>query len=285
VTNSGTGTIQRQGNVDNDTAGDFSWVATASKGTQNAGLSVPFTGGATPVSITPLGNFVDGMWTGQVTVHELADNMWLRVDDGSGHLSASNTFDVVPVNGDYNRNLTVDAADYVLWRKTLAMDVTPFSGADGSGDGIVGPEDYRIWTAQFGQTSPEAVSGAGEAASSVASDAPITTSPATPRITVAANPPADSGELTFSAVMPDPGISLQTGPRLVTGSQRLTAAPLEAGKRDAALVAWLASRSSGGGASAEDLIETFGREADANSSASLLDALDTAFEKLSADAA
>jgi sulfatase modifying factor 1 len=62
----------------------------------------------------------------------------------------------VGVPGDYNANNVVDAADYVLWRKylnqpavTLPNDSTP---------GTM-PEDYTVWRAHFGQTSPGSGSG------------------------------------------------------------------------------------------------------------------------------
>jgi hypothetical protein len=55
--------------------------------------------------------------------------------------------------GDYNDDGVVDAADYVLWRKTLrTIDVPPYSGADGNGSGAVDPGDYGVWRAHFGQT-------------------------------------------------------------------------------------------------------------------------------------
>src|SRR5262249_32487304 len=64
--------------------------------------------------------------------------------------------------GDYNRNAVVDAPDYVLWRKTLGQTgITPFSGADGSGNGSIGPEDYTVWRSHFGATGG-AGGGAGE---------------------------------------------------------------------------------------------------------------------------
>ncbi len=49
-----------------------------------------------PVSITPVitGNFVNGVWTGNMTVNEPANDMYLRADDGSGHVGDSNLFDV-----------------------------------------------------------------------------------------------------------------------------------------------------------------------------------------------
>ena len=54
------------------------------------------------------------------------------------------------VNGDYNGNNVVDAADYVLWRDklgtttTLPNDTTP---------GNVTQEDFTVWRANFGKTA------------------------------------------------------------------------------------------------------------------------------------
>jgi hypothetical protein len=55
--------------------------------------------------------------------------------------------------GDYNDDLAVSAADYVLWRNALDTDVAPYSGADGTGDGRVDGDDYVVWRANFGSTS------------------------------------------------------------------------------------------------------------------------------------
>ena len=78
--------------------------------------------------------------------------------------------------GDYNRNGRVDAADYVLWRKTLGVTgLTAYSGADGSGNGSVGQEDYGVWRAHFGETLPPPVAGSGvsSATASVALVVPL----------------------------------------------------------------------------------------------------------------
>ena len=50
-----------------------------------------------------------------------------------------------PVAGDYNGNGTVDAADYVLWRKGGPLQNDPTPG--------VQPADYGVWRANFGQGS------------------------------------------------------------------------------------------------------------------------------------
>ncbi|NQT85218.1 S8 family serine peptidase, partial [bacterium] len=53
-------------------------------------------GSGTAVSISPTvtGPFLGGVWTGNVTVHETGSDIWLRADDGAGHVGASNVFDV-----------------------------------------------------------------------------------------------------------------------------------------------------------------------------------------------
>jgi parallel beta-helix repeat protein len=51
--------------------------------------------------------------------------------------------------GDYNRDGVVNAADYVLWRKTLGTNVTRYAGADGDGSGVIDQPDYLRWRADF----------------------------------------------------------------------------------------------------------------------------------------
>jgi hypothetical protein len=52
-------------------------------------------------------------------------------------------------NWDYSGNAQGDAADYVVWRKTLGTSGN--SPADGDGDGSVDPDDYDVWTEAFGR--------------------------------------------------------------------------------------------------------------------------------------
>jgi hypothetical protein len=60
-----------------------------------------------------------------------------------------------PLPGDYNRDLTVDAADYLVWRKQIA-DFGPLPNGSGVGifAGMALPEDYAYWRANFGRSFP-----------------------------------------------------------------------------------------------------------------------------------
>jgi hypothetical protein len=93
------------------------------------------------------------------------DSFDFSVDDGAGS-ATTGTFSITirPNPGDYDQNLTVETADYVLWRKTLGTTgVSAYSGADGDGDGTIDQDDYGIWRAHFGQSlpPPAAATGAG----------------------------------------------------------------------------------------------------------------------------
>jgi hypothetical protein len=52
--------------------------------------------------------------------------------------------------GDYNRDGTVNAADYVIWRRTLNQAVPNGEGADGNWDGVVTQTDFDLWRQNFG---------------------------------------------------------------------------------------------------------------------------------------
>lgn len=63
--------------------------------------------------------------------------------------------------GDYNLDESVDAADYVLWRKTLGATPVPrYSGADGDGDMEIDPGDYDVWHENYGESLPGGGGGA-----------------------------------------------------------------------------------------------------------------------------
>jgi hypothetical protein len=58
------------------------------------------------------------------------------------------------VNGDYNGNGVVDAADYVVWSKKLGQSYTLAGEEPGAATpGFVDMEDYVYWRSQFGATT------------------------------------------------------------------------------------------------------------------------------------
>ena len=57
--------------------------------------------------------------------------------------------------GDYNHDDRVDAADYVVWRKTFGS--TTALAADGSGNQQIDQADFDVWRRNFGTT----VAGSG----------------------------------------------------------------------------------------------------------------------------
>ncbi|MCC7474821.1 MAG: hypothetical protein IT425_05460 [Pirellulales bacterium] len=77
----------------------------------------------------------------------LQHNQFSPISEQWGQLPAG-------VSGDYNGNGTVDAADYVIWRKNngLAGGASVEEG-DGTGDGLVTTADFDYWRARFGNSS------------------------------------------------------------------------------------------------------------------------------------
>jgi hypothetical protein len=99
-------------------------------------------------------------------VHLITDDIYLDLRFTSWSVGGFGAFSYLraeasgppTTTGDYNNNGKVDAADYVVWRKTLNQPAVPQgSGADGDADGTVDPGDYDFWRARFGNT----VAGAG----------------------------------------------------------------------------------------------------------------------------
>jgi hypothetical protein len=90
------------------------------------------------------------------------DDPFTRIFDGDGAGGARIDIGAYerqpnPLPGDYNFNREVDAADYVIWRKTLGSNSD--LRADGSGDGTVDQDDHALWRTHFGEILP---SGAGQ---------------------------------------------------------------------------------------------------------------------------
>jgi hypothetical protein len=184
--------------------------------------------------------------TGQFTWPTDADDGYgeyvitVQVTDlGSGRLRERNYGFVVDVGltGDYNLNGTVDAADYVVWRKTQVTTGPLYAGADGSGNGVVDQADYLIWRANFGNTlSPP------DLASTVTVSAVQTESIALPTLASTQPERRTVGLPVVLAAVTVQGARPRTNARLVAG--RIL--PSTGASQDDALVAWLATRPTAG---------------------------------------
>jgi hypothetical protein len=87
-----------------------------------------------------------------VPLHDQRGAPFTRVYGGRIDIGA---FESQPTNyvlGDFNRDGTVDAADYSLWRKQSGLTVAPGTGSDANGDGLVNEADAVVWRSNFGQT-------------------------------------------------------------------------------------------------------------------------------------
>jgi hypothetical protein len=161
-----------------------------------------------------------------------------RIDIGAFEVQSI----IVPPDllGDYNLNGVVDAADYVVWRKTLGTTGVPaYAGADGNGDTLIDQTDYGVWRANFGRTLlgsgaesedphpsplPEG-EGIGSTAGQVR-HGESTTSSGTQATAPASQPPA----------LPGDGVETKSIPPLGRPSALFTS------RRDDVLVAWLSSQ-------------------------------------------
>lgn len=90
------------------------------------------------------------------------------------NISKTNTALTLSVaTGDYNRDGIVDAADYVLWRKTRNTTTgTAYAGADGNGDSMINDLDLAIWRTNFGSTRGGSFGGGAASMNSFAAPEP-----------------------------------------------------------------------------------------------------------------
>lgn len=93
-------TYQRTGSRDNNSGADWQLLA-ATPGTQNAGLTPPFTAGTPAPAVTPqtTASFTAGVWSGSMQVLGAAQNLRLRASENGGKFGESGQFIVNAPNG------------------------------------------------------------------------------------------------------------------------------------------------------------------------------------------
>jgi hypothetical protein len=138
------------GTTDNDANGNFSpAVNGALPSTTLQALRF------TPTSVTALSttNLADYALTA-------GSSVWINNDGASATLV---TPPPTGLDGDFNDDDVVDAADYVNWRKLLGTNSTLNGNGDetGASAGVVDQADYNLWQANFGDTAPGSGGGAG----------------------------------------------------------------------------------------------------------------------------
>lgn len=94
----------------------------------------------------------------RVTVSDGALSTTLTRADGSPLSPRLNGVRVRSVDaiwqvGDFSYNGVVDALDYSIWRDSFVsgVSVTPHTGADHDGDGLITPGDYSLWASEYGR--------------------------------------------------------------------------------------------------------------------------------------
>lgn len=151
--------------VDSEGNAFISGQTRGNMGGLNAGLSDAF--------LTKFNSAGDELWTQQIGTIEDDISYAVAVDDlGGVYISGDTLGDlagpnagfwdtflvkfVAPtsVQGDYNNNGVVDAADYTVWRDSLG-DTGVGLPADGDNSGEVDALDYAIWSDNFGATASQ----------------------------------------------------------------------------------------------------------------------------------
>jgi hypothetical protein len=135
-----TSPVTQLGDTGHIGAGTMNSTNIANGGTMDARFAVGLTDGA-PAADTSLTGFQDDVRVYD-RVLDLAELDAVRL---------ANLMPATGLDGDYNENDAVDAADYTLWRNNLGMSITlPNEAAT---PGMVTQDDYDVWRANFGAAS------------------------------------------------------------------------------------------------------------------------------------
>jgi CubicO group peptidase (beta-lactamase class C family) len=74
----------------------------------------------------------------------------------------------IGLQGDYDRDGTVDDSDYAAWQANIGENVAPFDSADGNGDGTINAADYTVWRDNLDRLASESAAAVPEPSSCLA---------------------------------------------------------------------------------------------------------------------
>lgn len=96
----------------------------------------------TPVAMTPDApvTVANGSWTGAITIHEVAQGLFLRANDREGRIAEGNTFDVEPATDSDGDGLP-DA-----WERNYFGSTDGAASDDADGDGVNNLQEFRTGT-------------------------------------------------------------------------------------------------------------------------------------------
>jgi hypothetical protein len=214
----------------------------------------------TPISIAPTtATFVNGVWTGNITVAQSASGMHLHVDDGSGQTGDSATFNVLPAataapvllaatdsglsssDGvtNFNNSSPAKALEFSVAGTGSGDTVTIYANGIAIGSAVATGTTVTVTTdgktllsdGPYSITAQRMTSGGLQSAMSPGSMIMIDTATPTPTIApVSPNPisqPISTLTITFSKPvyglqLSSLGLSLNSGANLLTSAQTLT---------------------------------------------------------------
>jgi hypothetical protein len=104
-----------------------------------------------------------GTFAGQITLQPQSTNprpFSMNLDPVTIHVVGE-----VRLRGDYNKNGIVDAADYIVWRKSFGNPITLAN--ETASIGIVDGEDYDAWRANFGAAASSGASTVADNSSNI----------------------------------------------------------------------------------------------------------------------
>lgn len=136
--NATSGALQRMNGLTFDAGFDADYYLTFTNGneTVNPGLADPLT-----------------FWALSAHYADLTQGTSGAIVRAGMQLAYNGLPNVLRSPGDYNKDGSVGAADYTIWRDTFGGETTRGSGADADGSLVVDDADYNIWKTNFGKNT------------------------------------------------------------------------------------------------------------------------------------